>query len=141
MPSKSRRLAISYQSPSSIYCFIAFPRLRNNKKLFAAWKRCSHGLTGSNPDRMYKSTLFESQRLLLGLNCLEPGQADRAHTHAEQDKFYFVLEGEGEFTIGDEAVKAGAGMTVLAPAGITHGVENKGNQRLVILMGLTPWQT
>ena len=98
-------------------------------------------LTGSNPDRMYKSTLFESQRLLLGLNCLEPGQADRVHTHAEQDKFYFVLEGEGEFTIGDEAVKAGAGMTVLAPAGITHGVENKGNQRLVILMGLTPWQT
>jgi mannose-6-phosphate isomerase-like protein (cupin superfamily) len=98
-------------------------------------------LTGSNPDRMYKSTLFESQRLLLGLNCLEPGQADRAHTHAEQDKFYFVLEGEGEFTIGDEAVKAGAGMTVLAPAGVTHGVENKGNQRLVILMGLTPWQT
>jgi mannose-6-phosphate isomerase-like protein (cupin superfamily) len=98
-------------------------------------------LTGSNPDRMYKSTLFESQRLLLGLNCLEPGQADRAHTHAEQDKFYFVLEGEGEFTIGAEAVNAGAGMTVLAPAGITHGVENKGNQRLVILMGLTPWQT
>ena len=98
-------------------------------------------LAGSNPDRMYKSTLFESKRLLLGLNCLEPGQADRAHSHAEQDKFYFVIEGEGEFTIGDEAVTAGAGMTVLAPAGITHGVENKGNQRLVILMGLTPWQT
>ena len=96
---------------------------------------------GSNPEKMFKSTLFESSRLLLGLNCLEPGQADRAHTHAEQDKFYFVLEGEAEFTIGDEAVKAGAGMTVLAPAGITHGVENKGNQRLVILMGLTPWQT
>ena len=48
-------------------------------------------LTGSNPDRMYKSALFESQRLLLGLNCLEPGQSDRAHTHPEQDKFYFVL--------------------------------------------------
>ena len=24
-------------------------------------------------------------------------------------------------------------------AGITHGVNNKGSQRLVILMGLTPW--
>jgi mannose-6-phosphate isomerase-like protein (cupin superfamily) len=98
-------------------------------------------LTGSNPDKMYKSTLFESQRLLLGLNCLEPGQADRAHTHAEQDKFYFVLEGEGEFTIGDETIRAGAGLTVLAPAGVTHGVQNSGSQRLVILMGLTPWQT
>ena len=98
-------------------------------------------LTGANPDRLYKSTLFESQRLLLGLNCLEPGQADRVHTHAEQDKFYFVLEGEGEFTIGEEAVSAGQGMTVLAPAGVTHGVANKGDTRLVILMGLTPWQS
>ena len=97
-------------------------------------------LAGSNPDRMYKSTLFESQRLLLGLNCLEPGQADRVHTHADQDKFYFVLEGEGEFTIGDELITAGPGLTVPAPAGVTHGVRNAGSQRLVILMGLTPWQ-
>ncbi len=96
-------------------------------------------LVGSNPEKMYKSTLFESSRLLLGLNCLEPGQSDRAHTHPDQDKFYFVLEGEGEFQIGEESVKAGQGMTVLAPAGVTHGVNNTGSQRLVILMGLTPW--
>src|SRR6266545_5278638 len=89
-------------------------------------------VNGSNPEKMYKATLFESQRLLLGLNCLEPGQSDRAHTHAEQDKFYFVLEGEGEFQIGDERVKAGPGMTVLAPAGVAHGVNNVGTQRLVI---------
>jgi mannose-6-phosphate isomerase-like protein (cupin superfamily) len=96
-------------------------------------------LTGSNPDRMYKSTLFESPRLLLGLNCLEPGQGDRVHTHAEQDKFYFVVEGDGEFTVGEETFHAAAGLTVLAPAGVSHGVRNTGGQRLVILMGLTPW--
>jgi mannose-6-phosphate isomerase-like protein (cupin superfamily) len=96
-------------------------------------------LVGSNPEKMYKSTLFESPRLLLGLNCLEPGQADRAHTHADQDKFYFVLEGEGEFQIGEETVKASPGMTVVAPAGVSHGVSNGGPERLVILMGLTPW--
>ena len=69
-----------------------------------------------------------------------PGGHTPRHSHPYEHEV-FVLEGEGEFTIGDEAVTAGAGMTVLAPAGITHGVENKGNQRLVILMGLTPWQT
>lgn len=95
--------------------------------------------TGSNPDKMYKSTLFESPRLLLGLNCLEPGQSDRVHTHPDQDKFYVVLEGEGEFTVGGESLCAGPGRTVLAPAGVTHGVANRGAQRLVILMGLTPW--
>jgi quercetin dioxygenase-like cupin family protein len=95
---------------------------------------------GSNPERMYKSTLFESQRLLLGLNCLEPGQSDRAHTHAEQDKFYFVLEGSGEFALGEKTLTASAGQTIIAPAGVTHGVTNTGASRLVILMGLTPWQ-
>ena len=96
-------------------------------------------LTGSSPDKMYKATVFESPRLLLGLNCLEPGQGDRVHTHAEQDKFYFVLEGEGEFTVGDETLQAGQGMTVLAPAGVSHAVQNRSTQRLVIMMGLTPW--
>ncbi|HZT09061.1 MAG TPA: cupin domain-containing protein [Chloroflexota bacterium] len=96
-------------------------------------------LVGSNPDKMFKSTLFESPRMLLGLNCLEPGQSDRVHTHADQDKFYFVVEGEGEFEVGGETVHAGPGHTVLAPAGVTHGVKNAGLQRLVILMGLTPW--
>lgn len=96
-------------------------------------------LVGSNPDRMFKSTIFESSRMLLGLNCLEPGQSDRVHTHPDQDKFYFVLEGEGEFAIGDDTLRAGQGQAVLAPAGVTHGVKNNGAQRLVILMGLTPW--
>jgi quercetin dioxygenase-like cupin family protein len=96
-------------------------------------------LVGSNPDKMFKSTIFESSRLLLGLNCLEPGQSDRVHTHPDQDKFYFVLEGEGEFAVGDETLRASAGQTVLAPAGVTHGVKNDGSSRLVILMGLTPW--
>ena len=98
-----------------------------------------HSHVGSNPEKMYKSTLFESSRLLLGLNCLEPGQSDRAHTHPDQDKFYFVLEGEGEFALGSETLTATAGQTIIAPAGVTHGVANKANSRLVILMGLTPW--
>jgi mannose-6-phosphate isomerase-like protein (cupin superfamily) len=94
---------------------------------------------GTNPEKMYKSTLFESKRMLLGVNCLEPGQSDRVHTHADEDKFYFVIEGEGEFVLGDDTLTAGPGQTIVAPAGVTHGVNNRSNARLVILMGLTPW--
>jgi len=96
-------------------------------------------LVGTNPEKMFKATVYESPKMLLGLNCFEPGQSDRIHTHAEQDKFYFVVEGEGEFQIGDDTVQAGPGLTVLAPAGVTHGVKNNGSKRLIILMGLTPW--
>jgi quercetin dioxygenase-like cupin family protein len=95
---------------------------------------------GSSPTKFFKSTLFESSRLLLGLNCLEPGQVQDAHEHADQDKFYYVIEGEGEFRVGDETRTAGAGVTVWAPAGVAHGVANRGTARLVVLVGIAPWK-
>lgn len=94
--------------------------------------------TGSHPTKFFKSTLFQSGRLLLGLNCLEPGQTQSAHAHADQDKFYFVVEGEGEFTVGEETQRAGPGVVVWAPAGVEHGVTNTGAQRLVLLVGIAP---
>jgi hypothetical protein len=37
---------------------------------------------------------------MIGLNCLDPGQAQKVHAHDGADKFYFVLEGHGKFTVG-----------------------------------------
>jgi hypothetical protein len=42
---------------------------------------------GVRADKFYKTTLFGSDALLLGLNCLEPGQVQSPHKHAHQDKF------------------------------------------------------
>jgi mannose-6-phosphate isomerase-like protein (cupin superfamily) len=95
--------------------------------------------TGSNPDKVFKSTLFDSPRLLLGLNCLEPSQTQSAHIHRDQDKFYYIIEGEGEFTVGAERQSAGPGTTIWAPAGVDHAVTNTGAQRLVLLVGIAPW--
>ena len=93
---------------------------------------------GASPEKFFKSTLFESARLLLGLNCLEPGQLQSAHTHADQDKFYFVIEGEGEFAVGGERQIAGPVAAIWAPAGVSHGILNKGSTRLVLLVGIAP---
>jgi quercetin dioxygenase-like cupin family protein len=94
---------------------------------------------GFNPDKQFKATLFESGRLMLGLNCLEPGQAQHAHVHGDQDKFYFVVEGTGEFDVGGDARSAGEGVVVWAPAGVKHGVTNRSNARLVLLVGIAPF--
>ena len=93
---------------------------------------------GTNPEKYYKATLFRSDRLLLGLNCLEPGQTQHVHSHDDQDKFYFVVEGEGEFIVGDVVHTGGSGEVVWAPAGIEHGVTNTGDERLVVFMGIAP---
>jgi len=93
---------------------------------------------GSTPELFFKSTLFRSRTLLLGLNCLEPGQVQHTHAHADQDKFYFVLEGEGQFTVGSETRRAAPGFAVWAPADMSHGVVNTGVERLVLLVGIAP---
>ncbi len=94
--------------------------------------------TGTKPEKFYKTTLFQGDHMLVGLNCLEPGQIQPVHSHRDQDKFYFVLEGVGSFTVGEEVSEAGPGHVVWAEAGIPHGVENNGTERLVIFMGMAP---
>ncbi len=93
---------------------------------------------GFNLEKFFKTTLVQSERLMLGLNCLEPGQVQKVHDHADQDKFYFVLEGEGLFAVGEEEQTASSGILVWALAGVPHGVTNQSSQRLVILMGIAP---
>jgi quercetin dioxygenase-like cupin family protein len=89
---------------------------------------------GTKAGKFYKTTLFEGKGMLVGLNCLEPGQAQSVHDHAHQDKFYYVIEGRGRFIIGDTVQVAGPGHVVWAEAGILHGVENREATRLVLLV-------
>lgn len=93
---------------------------------------------GVNPDRFFKSTIFQSPRMLVGMDCLEPGQVQSPHRHAGRDKFYFVIEGEGDFVVGEATHHARPGTVVWAPADVTHGVTNSGSQRLVMLIGMAP---
>ncbi len=93
---------------------------------------------GQRDDKFYKTTLFTSEALLLGLNCLEPGQVQKPHDHEGQDKFYVVIEGTGVFWLGEERVTAVTHQVVWAPAGVIHGVANQGNTRLTLLVGIAP---
>ena len=93
---------------------------------------------GARPDKFYKATLFRGDALLLGVNCLEPGQTQAPHDHAGQDKFYYVVEGVGRVQVGDAWASAGPGEVVWAPAGVVHGVSNEGDGRLTLLVGIAP---
>lgn len=93
---------------------------------------------GMNENKFYKTTLFSSKALLIGLNCLEPGQVQQPHDHPDQDKFYYVVEGFGLFTLEQEQIQASVGEVVWAPAGLAHGVRNEGSSRLTLLVGIAP---
>lgn len=91
-----------------------------------------------NPDKMVKNSLFDSKCMFYDVYCLEPGQFQKVHAHGGSDKIYLVLEGVGTFTIGEEEATHGAGMAVLARAGVPHGVRNEGPERLKALVVMAP---
>jgi quercetin dioxygenase-like cupin family protein len=89
-------------------------------------------------DKMGKTTLFTSPRLLVGLNAFEPGQTHALHTHAGMDKVYHVIEGEGRFLLDGRELPMQAGDLLVAPEGVPHGVRNTGGERLLLLAILAP---
>jgi quercetin dioxygenase-like cupin family protein len=89
-------------------------------------------------EKMQKVNLFETPRMFCDIYCLEPGQAQKPHAHAGADKVYYVLDGDGEFTVGEERRRLGPGHAVLAPAEIDHGVQNPGPARLTLLVFMAP---
>ena len=84
-------------------------------------------------DKMGKSTIFESPRLLVGLNAFEPGQAHALHAHQGMDKMYYVLEGEGLFLLDGAELPMRAGDLMIAPDGVAHGVRNGSDGRLLVM--------
>lgn len=89
-------------------------------------------------ERMGKTTLFESERLLVGLNAFEPGQEHKLHAHAGMDKVYHVLAGSGVFLLAGREEPMAAGMMLIAPEGVTHGIRNTSKERLLVLAILAP---
>jgi quercetin dioxygenase-like cupin family protein len=89
-------------------------------------------------DRMAKVGLATTSRAQLDLYCVAPGQSQSAHTHTDQDKIYYVLEGSGRFTLGDAEHRLEPGEVLVAAAGVPHGLVNDGAERLVVLVVVTP---
>ena len=95
-------------------------------------------LAAFNPEKMGKSTIFMSDLMMVGLNSFEPGQEHRLHAHADQDKMYFVIQGEGHFLLEGRELAMDAGALLVAPAGVPHGVRNTSDARLIVMVVMAP---
>ena len=91
-----------------------------------------------DPAKMAKVALGVTERALLDLYCVAPGQNQKPHTHGDQDKIYVVLEGQGRVRLGESEETLGPGESVIAPAGIEHGLANDGPAPLLVLVVVTP---
>ncbi len=91
-----------------------------------------------NVRKMGKSTIFQSDRLMVGLNGFEAGQEHALHAHPGMDKVYHVLSGEGLFLLEGCELPMRSGSLLVAPADVPHGIRNTGSGRLLVLAILAP---
>ena len=60
------------------------------------------------------------------------------HVHHAHEEGFYVLEGELEFKVGEETIRAGAGSFVMVPIGVPHTFSNPGNHPARFLNTFTP---
>lgn len=89
-------------------------------------------------EKLNKVSLFDTDRFFCDVYCLQPGQSQKTHAHEGSDKIYYVLEGEGRFTVGAEEKVLRADDITIAPAGEVHGVVNHSQDKLVVLVFMAP---
>jgi len=89
-------------------------------------------------DKMQKVNLYESPRMFCDVYCLQPGQSQKPHDHAGEDKVYHCLAGQVIAQIGEEEREIGPGETAIAPAGVVHGVRNESSANATLLVFMAP---
>jgi len=60
------------------------------------------------------------------------------HVHRVQEETFYVLEGECEWQVGDEQVRATPGTYLFLPPGVPHNIANVSKKPARVLMTVSP---
>ena len=81
--------------------------------------------------------LFDSSELqgilFFAYGVLKPGRTIEAHIDPYEE-IYYVLQGQGVMTVGDDRRKVNAGDAIWLPHGVPHSLTNDGNEDCTILV-------
>ena len=78
-----------------------------------------------------------AKHLTTTLAVIEPGGEQRIHSHPPE-QVYFILEGCGLMTVGNEKQRVGPGECVFIPSGQPHGLKNDGDVPLRYFSAAAP---
>ena len=70
-----------------------------------------------------------AEHLTTTLAVIQPGGEQRIHSH-RPEQVYFIIEGGGLMTVGEETQRVEAGDCVFIPSGQPHGLKNDGDKVL-----------
>jgi mannose-6-phosphate isomerase-like protein (cupin superfamily) len=88
--------------------------------------------------RMAKHRVFETDRTLTDLYCLDPRQEQFLHVLEGSDKVLVVMAGRVLVRVEDESAEAAQYDAVLVPAGAKHALKNLGPEPAVLVVFVGP---
>lgn len=93
---------------------------------------------GSEIRPLVDRTTSAITRCSLAEEVLPPGHAVTPHRHREIEEVYYILEGRGMMTVGDEQCEVAAGDAVYVPRGHRHTLANTGAEPIKLLLVCGP---
>lgn len=67
-----------------------------------------------------------------------PGFSTGLHVHRVQEETFYVLEGECEWQVGDQLIRAISGTYLFIPPGVPHNIGNASDKPARMLMTVSP---
>lgn len=69
---------------------------------------------------------------------IPPGFSTGLHVHRVQEETFYVLEGECDWQVGNERVRATPGTYLFLPPGVPHNIGNASDKNARVLMTVSP---
>jgi mannose-6-phosphate isomerase-like protein (cupin superfamily) len=79
----------------------------------------------------------DAKQLTTSVVEISPGGGQRVHSHVPE-QIYFILEGGGMMTVGDQREHVGSGDCIFIPTEIPHGLDNDGEVLLRYFSAAAP---
>ena len=95
-------------------------------------------LRGKDPMTVKVSASDTAGQLVSFEATIAPGEGPGLHKHASQDEWWYVLDGEFVFQVGEQKFRAPAGTSVFGPRGIPHSFLSTGTVRGKMIITFQP---
>ena len=89
-------------------------------------------------DKYLKKVPFNTDKLVFNTMYFKKRQLLPLHKHPVTDELFYIVDGVGEFTVGNESVMVGPTSSVYGPAGIFHGLVNSGDKEMIVISVQAP---
>jgi len=89
-------------------------------------------------NELLKKVPLTTDKIIFNTYFLSPRQVLKLHKHPASDELFYIIEGRGEFTVGNDRVMVDSGSVIYGPADIPHGIVDSGDSPVVMISVQAP---